>query len=373
MAAPSAGRPELVARLRAEILEGGPVSFARFMEIALHDPDHGYYAAGAARLGRSGDFFTASDVGPAFGAALARQLAEMDDALGRPDPFRYVEIGAGRGTLARDVLDAWDTARGRIEATLVDSSRGMREAARARAPEARVVASAAQVRGGSGAVVAVELLDALPVHRVRRRGRDLHEVRVALDGGALREVEGPAAAEVRGWAESYGAAPEDGDEAEVCLALAPAVADLAAVIDRGFVIVVDYGHDAARLAHRAHRRGTLLAYHRHAVNEDYLARVGEQDLTAHVNLTALDGEAVRAGLAPLATTTQDRFLIANGLLEGLDEAGESLGAVKRRLQARQLVHPDGMGRAFKVAVYAKGVSPVPSLRGLRDPFGEPPR
>ena len=373
MAAPCAGRPELVARLRAEILEVGPISFARFMQIALHDPDHGYYAAGPARLGRSGDFFTASDVGPAFGTALARQLSEMADALGRPDPFRYVEIGAGRGALARDVLDAWDPARGRLDATLVDTSRGMREAARAGVPEARVVAPDEVSRGGSGAVVAVELLDALPVHRVRRRGRELHEVRVALDGGSLVEVESPAAEEVRAWAECYGAAPEDGDEAEVCLALAPAVADLAAVLDRGFVVVVDYGHDAERLAQRAHRRGTLLAYHRHAVNEDYLARVGEQDLTAHVNLSALDREAARAGLAPAATTTQDRFLIANGLLDGLDEAGDGLAAVKRRLQVRQLVHPDGMGRAFKVAVYAKGLSPVPSLSGLRDPFGGPPR
>ncbi|HZN54209.1 MAG TPA: SAM-dependent methyltransferase [Candidatus Polarisedimenticolaceae bacterium] len=364
-----AGRPELVERIRTEILAGGPISFARFMEIALHDPEHGYYAGGPARLGRSGDFFTASDVGPAFGAALAHQLDEMDRALGRPAPFRYVEVGAGRGWLARDVLDAWEDARGRVRTTLVDSSRGMREAAAARVPEARVCASAREESGGAGAVIAVELLDALPVHRVRRTGHALAEVRVAVEGTALREVEAPAGTEVAAWAAAYGLAPEDGDEAEVCLALGPAIRELASILDRGFVVVVDYGHDAARLAARAHRRGTLLAYHRHAVHERYLERVGEQDLTAHVNLTALAREAERAGLRTLGTTTQDRFLVANGLLQGLDEAGEGAGAVKRRLQAKQLIHPDGMGRAFKVAIFSKGIEPAPALRGLKDPFG----
>ena len=101
----------------------------------------------------------------------------------------------------------------------------------------------------------------------------------------------------------------------------------------------------------AHRRGTLLAYHRHRAHEDYLARLGEQDLTAHVNLTALRREAERLGLETIAITTQDRFLIANGILEGLDEGGDSLDAVKRRLQAKQLLHPDGMGTLFKVASF----------------------
>src|SRR5262245_10358357 len=237
MAEPSAGNPSLLARLRAEILAAGPISFARFMDVALHDPDHGYYAAGARRLGREGDFFTASDVGPAFGAALARQLVEMDRALGRPAPFDYVEIGAGRGLLARDVLDAWPDP-GRVRATLCDPSPGMRRAAAERVPEARVVSSPQDAGGGAGAVVAVEVLDALPVHRVRRRGAALVEVRVALRGELLAEVETEAAAEVAAWAEEYGGAPGDGDEAEVCLVLRPTLRAIASAIDRGFVVVV---------------------------------------------------------------------------------------------------------------------------------------
>jgi SAM-dependent MidA family methyltransferase len=370
----SAGHPELLRLLHDEIRARGPLTFARFMELALHHPEHGYYAAGPERLGRAGDFFTASDVGPAFGACLARQLVEMDAILDRPNPFRYVEHGAGRGMLARDVVDALtaeapDLAR-RLDALLIDSSRGMRAAAALRVPTARVATPRDAPAGGAGCVVAVELLDALPVHRIRRRGAVLYEVMVDLRGERLVEVEEVAQDELLDWVARYGAARGDGDEAEACLALGPALSDLAAAIDRGFVVIVDYGHDADRLFGPAHRRGTLLAYQRHRVSEELLARVGEQDLTAHVNLTALAAEAEALGLHVAGRTTQDRFLIANGILDDLDaEARGPLAATKRRLQAKQLIHPQGMGTTFKVVVLMKGMRPDLVVRGLRDPFG----
>lgn len=372
MAEAPAGHPELLRLMRDEIRGHGPVSFARFMDLALHHPEHGYYSTGPARLGRGGDFYTASDVGPAFGACLARQLVEMDALLGGSAPFRYVEFGAGRGLLAKDVDDALKTqapslAR-RVRFALVDASCGMRASSALRLPGARVLEASNAPRGGAGCVVAVELLDALPVHRVRRRGDVLVEVNVGLDGEQLVEVEGAPADDVTAWAASYGAAPKDGDEAEVCLALRPTLSALGASIDRGFVVIVDYGHDAKRMFGPAHRRGTLMAYHRHRANEDYLLRVGEQDLTAHVNLTALEREAESLGLVVLGVTTQDRFLLANGILDDLDaDHGDPVAATKRRLQAKQLIHPDGMGTMFKVAVLAKGIDPKPSVRGLKFP------
>jgi len=373
MADASAGHPALLRLLEDEIRARGPIPFARFMEVALHHPEHGYYARGSSRLGRGGDFFTASDVGKAFGECLARQLVEMDALLNRPETFRYIEYGAGRGLLAKDVEDALlaeapDLSR-RFAGVLVDRSPGMRAASAAKIPSAHVAAEGDVARGGAGCVVAVELLDALPVHRVRRRGDALREVMVAHDGSHLVEVEGAAGEDLVAWAERYGAAPGDGDEAEACLSLGLVLSGLAAAIDRGFIVIVDYGHESKRLFGPAHRRGTLLAYHHHRVNEDYLIRVGEQDLTAHVNLTALRHEAAALGLKTAGITTQDRFLIANGILEGLDS--DELGAVaatKRRLQAKQLIHPQGMGTIFKVAVFTKGVQPDPVLRGLSDPF-----
>jgi SAM-dependent MidA family methyltransferase len=366
----SAGHPELLRLLSDEIRASGPLPFARFMDVALHHPEHGYYARGDERLGRAGDFFTASDVGPAFGACLARQLVEMDALLDRPHPFRYVEHGAGRGLLAADIeetlaAEASDLGR-RFAAVLVDTSRGMRATAAGRVPTARIAAEGELPRGGAGCVVAVELLDALPVHRVRRRGGVLHEVVVALRGGRLVEAEAVAGDELRAWADRYGAAPGDGDEAEVCLELGRALSGLAGSIDRGFILIVDYGHEAERLFGPAHRRGTLLAYHRHRANEDYLVRVGEQDLTAHVNWTALRAEVAALGLQTVGMTTQDRFLIGNGILDDLDAEGpDPLAATKRRLQAKQLIHPQGMGTTFQVVVLTKGVDSAPALRGFR--------
>jgi SAM-dependent MidA family methyltransferase len=193
-------------------------------------------------------------------------------------------------------------------------------------------------------------------------------VRIALEGDALVEVETEPLAEVAHWARRYGAAPDEGDEAEVSLELTPCLTRLAAAIDRGFLVIVDYGDAVPALYDRGRRRGTLLAYHRHMAGEDFLVRVGEQDLTAHVNLTALADAASACGLTALGVTTQDRFLIANGLLEGIDHAGDDARAVRRRLKAKQLIHPDGMGRTFKVAVFSKGFDAPPAVTGLRDPF-----
>ena len=348
------------------------------MELALYHPDRGYYARGSGRIGPRGDFYTASDVGTAFGECIARQLAEMDRLLGSPDPFGVVEFGAGRGLLVRDLLDAVPSVApelaGRLHCLLVDRSPAMREEARRRVPEASVLAPEERPVTDKGCVIAVELFDALPVHRVRRRGNDLVEVYVDLDPDLnLVECEGEADPEVLAIARRYGAAPRDGDEAEVSPE-SLALLDLLQVgLRSGFIVVVDYGRSAAELYVEPHRRGTLLAYHRHRASEDYLLRVGEQDLTAHVNFSALEDRARGSGLEVLGRTTQDRFLIANGIIERFTDSANLADRhdpwrVKQRLQAMQLIHPHSMGRRFHVLILAKNVSPRPGLTGLTDPF-----
>jgi SAM-dependent MidA family methyltransferase len=373
---PFSGVPELLARIAGEIRERGPIPFARFMDLALNDRDHGYYSRGAERLGREGDFFTASDVGVFFGECVARQLFEMDALLGRPPEFAAIEFGAGRGLLARDVLDAAPTVdrdfSSRLRYVMADRSHGMRETAAGEVPEGETVRPDAVVARPAGCVLAVELFDALPVHRLRRRGGSLREVFVDLGtGGALVEREGDPAPEAESLARRYGAAAREGEEAEVCPAAGDQLDDLAATLHRGFIVVVDYGHAAQELYGPARSRGTLLAYHRHATNEDFLLRVGEQDLTAHVNFTQIEDRARELGLVPLGITTQDRFLIANGILRHFEEeAGDHAdpARVRARLRAMQLIHPEGMGRVFKVLILSKGIDPPPRIRGLVDPF-----
>jgi len=179
------GEPSLAECIRDEIRSGGPIPFARFMERALYEPQLGYYAGGESVLGPSGDFFTASDAGRSFGRCLLRQMAEIDRRLGEGSPFHVLEFGAGRGLLARDVIDAatsdFPELRQRLEYTLIDRSPAMREAAAVRVPEAQALSPEELEPRALGCVVAVELFDALPVHRVRRRDGRLLELRVGLD------------------------------------------------------------------------------------------------------------------------------------------------------------------------------------------------
>ena len=367
---------DLVERIGTEIRRRGPISFARFMELALYDAAGGYYARGGSVLGPRGDFFTASDVGRFFGASIARQLVEIDRRIGPLDPFHVIEFGSGRGLLARDVLDAMaDLDSGlasRLRYLLVDRSRAMLEESLRRVPEGRSLRPAELEGGFCGCVLAVELFDALPVHRVRRRddGR-LVELLVDLDDdGVLVELEGPCSPEVRAIAERYGAAADEGTEAEVAPAADAQLETMAGCLDLGVLIIVDYGERADSLYDASRPLGTLLAYHRQTTNRSYLERVGRQDLTAHVNFSALEDRARFAGLRVLGLTTQDRFLISNGILDAFrpDDPARlhDPGRVKLRLQAMQLIHPSGMGRRFKVLALAKGCDPV--LTGLRDPF-----
>jgi SAM-dependent MidA family methyltransferase len=367
----------LVEQIRQEIESSGPIDFARFMELALYHPRHGYYARGGERLGTGGDFFTASDAGRGFGRSIAMQIAELDRVAGPFDPFSVIEYGAGRGLLARDVTDAIHESHAglapRLRYLMTDRSAAMRESASRTAPRARAVEPGELGEGHDGCVVAVELFDALPVRRVRRRGGELLEVGVAADAaGRLAECEIPADPEVAALAERYGAAADEGVEAELAPGLGAQLDTMQRTLRRGLLILVDYGFPAAELYDSSRRRGTLLAYRGHQTNEAFLEHVGEQDLTAHVNFTALEDHARALGLDVIGLTTQDRFLVANGILDYFDQqtAKEAYdpARVKQRMQAMQLIHPMGMGRKFKVLVLSKGIDPVPRLDGMRDPF-----
>ena len=368
------GHPLLLASLHEEIRARGPITFARFMERALYDPQHGYYTAGPSRLGPTGDFVTASDLGGAFAACLARQVVEIDHLLGRPARLDLLDWGGGRGWLARDLLRALarhePELRGRVRAAVVDRSAGMLSCARQQ--PGVVGCTPDELAGAVGCVVACELFDALPVHRLRRRDGRLLEVCVGSSGADLVEVEAEPSPEVVDLAARYGAVRDEGTEAEVCPALEGTVRDIAGALARGVVLVFDYGAPARDLYGPARGRGTLLAYTRHRTSEDLLARVGRQDLTAHVNLTHLEDAARACGLEVLGTTTQDRFLIGTGLLEVFDEADErrrgSPAMVARRAEAMQLLHPAMMGRRFRVVALARGLRPEGPLRGLVDPF-----
>jgi SAM-dependent MidA family methyltransferase len=368
--------PGLLDLIRSEIRSAGPMTFARFMELALYHPDLGYYAGGARGPGRDADFLTAPESHPLFGWAVARQLDEVWDRLGRPERFTVREHGAGSGALAAAIIDGLrrsgsplgDALRYRI----VERS-GPREQQVAERLAAMGAGSVLEADDGSpiiGAVLANEVLDALPVHRVEGRpDGELDELFVDLDGsGTLMSVAGPPrdpGLRDRLVAEGIRLAP--GQRAEVCLAIDGWMADAAAGLARGLLLIVDYGHPAAALYDPS--RGSLLrAYVRHRVHDDPYANVGRQDLTAHVDLTAVASAAAAAGLDHLGTTTQAAFLAgleAGELLVALQsDAGTTLqGYLDARSALLRMLDPGATGR-FAVVAFGRHLPVEPPLAGL---------
>ena len=369
--------PELEARLRAEIADGGPITFARFMERALYEPGLGYYRGPTARPGRAGDFLTAPETHPVFGRMVARQLHEIWVALDRPAPFVVREHGAGEGALALAILDGLAAD----ESQLIQAIRYEPvevEEARVEAFEARLADAGHATRIGrpgevpiTGVVLANEVLDALPVHRVRQpaAGAALEELFVEWREGRFVEVPGiPSTLALARRLEEEGIRLRDGQVAEICLAADSWIARAAASIERGVLLLLDYGHPAKELYGPRRVAGSLLAYAGHRVHDDVLANVGRQDLTAHVDLTAVERAATAAGLEALGTTTQARFLLALGIEDVLravqsDPATTPEAYLALRSGLVRLLDPRATG-AFAVLALGRGLPADTLLRGF---------
>ena len=363
--------PSLLGLIVDLIRTRGPITVAEFIDLALYHPTLGYYTAARQRSGRAGDFFTSVDVGPLFGEMLAVQLDEMWRLAGAPARFDLVEAAAGNGRLARDVLDAArrDTPAFYEAAALhlVERSAPARAAQHdTLGPHAGKLAASLETipSGLTGVIFANELLDALPVHLVVMRDDGLREMRVAEHAGALVTREGPPSTPaIARYLERAGADLRPGWMAEVNLAAEAWVRDAARCLDRGFLIVIDYGHDAAELFSASHASGTLRTFGQHATHPGALAWLddpGGRDITAHVDLTGIRLTAEDAGLATLAALDQTYFLIGLGIAERLShDTGDPVAAVRRRLAAKTLLVPGGMGSTHKVLIFGKEVGTPP--------------
>ncbi|HEX3723318.1 MAG TPA: SAM-dependent methyltransferase [Nitrolancea sp.] len=367
--------PQLVDELRAVIERAGPITFERFMREALYHPEHGYYLNHIVRPGREGDFITAPEAHPIFGYALARQIAQMAEILGYPEPFTLREYGAGSGALALAMLEGLQvehpqllrslryepvelnqTRLAELRSTLLDEGFGEQLSA----PDDRPL---------TGCVLANEFLDAFPVHRIELREGALVELYVVWrDGWFAEEAGPPSTAEIERYLEAEEITLVEGQRAEINLGLVEWIADVARRLHRGYLLLIDYGYRAETLFGPSYCEGTLRAYYQHTVSDDPFRAIGNQDLTAHVDFSALERAARQHGLHVLGLTTQADFLSGAGIGELLVAAQQWDGMtldeyVEVRSAVIRMIEPGAMGR-FRVLILGRDVPQTPELIGL---------
>jgi SAM-dependent MidA family methyltransferase len=380
---------ELRRKIEAEVRERGPIPFSRYMEICLYDPELGYYSRNAEQFGKAGDFYTSSDVHAVFGRLLARQFEEMWRILDSPERIVIRELGPGRGLFARDVLD-WSekkfpdffrtmryelveqstALRARLEETLkrhIESGKAVIETSGAKAQYSRGQVGATEVAPFQSVhtiVFANEFFDAMPVEIVSDEG----SLRIDAPNGRFVETWFPSSAEELEFLDRYSIHPEPGERVEISRHSLMQM-NKAATIERGFVVVIDYGYTREEQLAGRHR-GTVKAIRQHSVSTNPYEAPGEQDITADVNFTALAAVAEKQGSQAQKLITQSQFLMgigeANQFADAFEECRLPQERAKVALQLKHLVTPAGMGESFHVLIASKGVDAekVSGLSGL---------
>ena len=369
------------------------ISFAEYMEMALYHPHYGYYAANHGKIGAHGDFLTSPHLAVDFGELLAEQFAEMWQVLGQPQPFTLVEIGAGQGLLATDVLSGLQRQHpdcfAALEYVIVEKSAALitEQQQRLKSWQSGVKIewrSLDETPADSiaGCVFSNELIDAFPVHLVTLTDRKLQEIYVTAQPNGFAEViDQPSTSRLTDYFDLNGIdlfSPNysDGYRTEVNLAALDWLGLVSDRLQRGYILTIDYGYAATRYYNSRRSQGTLQCYYQHSHHNNPYIHVGQQDITAHVDFTALERQGDRCGLKTLGFTQQGLFLMALGLGDRLTALSQSDAknaqdiqqAILRRDALHQLMNPMGLGN-FGVLIQSKGLTKQETERtliGLRE-------
>jgi len=365
------------ALIAERIRQSGPITAAEYMDLALYAPAFGYYARAAQRSGRTGDFFTSVDLGPLFGTLLGEAFADLWGRLHTGAPLAcpsidLVEAAAGNGRLSRDVLDALARRHPHLYRSIALWLVERSETARAAQAEtlgahaARLAASGPDLPASiDGILFANELLDAFPVHVVQMTRQGLGEVYVGLDGDRLIErLAPPSTPALAAYLEAAGVTLRPGMRGEINLAALDWIRDAAGRLRRGYLVLIDYGFEAATLYSPARPMGTLASFHRHLVDAPvssgprtpaWLVDPGGRDLTSHVDLTSVRRAAEAAGLTTVRITDQTRFVLDTLERSGLAAELSAPEHLPARLALKTLLMPGSFGSTHKVLVFARGI------------------
>ncbi|WP_088891586.1 class I SAM-dependent methyltransferase [Leptolyngbya ohadii] len=373
------------------------ITFAEFMDLALYEPQHGYYARFQSKIGAQGDFATSPHLGSDFGELLAVQFAQMWETLDRPNPFTLVEMGAGQGLLAQDIVrhlhKNYYECFAALRYVIVEKSPAFVAEQKARLKS--LIDSWGEIQWQTwedipadsivGCCFSNELVDAFPVHRVVITNGQLQEIYIAIgseisadpalasDANFVEVLGEPSTPRLTEYFQHLGidlAAFPNHYRTEVNLA---AIGWLHTVSDRlkqGYLLTIDYGYPAHRYYNPTRSTGTLQCYYRHAHHDNPYRAIGYQDITAHVNFTALEQHGTAAGLEAIGFTQQGLFLMALGLgdrLMALSQPDPDLNLqiiLQRREALHGLMNPIGLGN-FGVLIQSKGLPQNISLQGLQ--------
>ena len=360
------------------------INFAQYMDLALYHPQYGYYASGKAMIGSQGDFFTSSSLGEDFAQLLAQQFVEIWEILGNPDPFMLVEMGAGTGLVAADVLrylQQFPELLKSLEYIIIEKSSGLiakqQELLQSFCEQVNIKWKTwAEIPDASiiGCCFSNELVDAFPVHQVVVEAGKLREIYVTEDIMEIRDnISTDRLVHYFDLIDITPSSFPDGYRTEVNLAALDWLETVSQKLKRGYLLTIDYGYTAQRYYSPQRSQGTLQCYYQHHRHNNPYINIGNQDLTAHVNFTALERQGERCGLHKLGFTQQGMFLMALGLGDRLSDLASGQYSFQEVLQRRdalhQLIDPAGLG-GFGVLVQSKGLSESQQgqvLRGLKIP------
>lgn len=368
------GKDQLVSIIKDRIKKEGEISFRDFMDMALYYPELGYYTSPEEKIGGHGDFYTASELDRAFGELLGKQFAEIYTKIGEEN-FKIVEIGAGKGYLAFDILkflqENYPEVFKNTTYTIIEKSPYHIKTQKELLSVFENVEWVQDIidfddESITGVVFSNELFDSFPVHLIRKIKGKIYEVFIKVDEeNNVQETLKEASEEILRYMEQLKINIPEGMQTEINLDAVDYIQKIGKKLKKGFVITIDYGYPSAELYKPYRMRGTLMCYYRHRYSENFYENVGMQDITSHVNFSALKYYGMIAGLDFTGFTDQAHFLTNLGLMEIFEKLQEKndYESFERLNRLKTLVLPKGMGEKFKVLVQHKNIKD-PSIKGL---------
>lgn len=346
------------------------------MEMALYYPGLGYYTKDSTKIGRTGDFYTSPHLHSIFGAMIGKQMMEMWELIGKPEIFHVVEMGAGMGYLAKDMLEYLSGSKSNdkrqkdifkhLKYTIVELNLAVKTKQQELLSEfmdkVNWISNLNELESVTGCFLSNELLDAFPV-RLVEMDNEIKEIHVSLNGDDFVEMGMPCTGEVEEYFREFGIELPKGFRTEANLKIKSWLKEVSNKLFKGFVLTIDYGYPAEDYYSEDRSRGTLLCYHQHQVNENPYQNIGQQDLTAHVNFSSLKKWGDELGLKTIGFCPQGTYLVSLGIDEVITEFYGNSPDAFEIAKIKGLILPQGMGESHKVMVQYKGDG-EPILRGF---------